>query len=224
MPVPARGPFESLASESSGLPAAPDDVTRPRRLARTSRGPGLSDEILPSLSRLSLGTRWALVAVVWAVAVASSTVVRVDSWIFELAVMAHVLSLVTAFGAVVMVDWHGLLWLRGRRSLRESSRVAAAASPLIWVGIGGLLLSGVLLHPDLGSRLTQAKLALVLVVALNGAALSNVRRALAGRPLDETPASLPAALRRGVVLFGVVSQAGWWAIIAIGFLTSVQRV
>jgi hypothetical protein len=192
--------------------------------ARTSRRADSSDEILPVLSRLPLGTRFAIIVLGWGTSVATSAMLDVGRGVHDVAVTVHVLSLVTAFGAVLMVDWHGALWMLGHRALHETTRIAAAASPLIWLGIGGLLASGALLHPDLGQPLTVVKIGLVLVVALNGAVLSATRRALAARPPLESLASLPRQLRRSVLLSGVVSQLAWCGAMAIGFLTATQHI
>jgi hypothetical protein len=129
----------------------------------------------------------------------------------------HVLSLVVSFGAVLVIDWHGLLWLVGRRGLTESTRLAAGAGPLIWFGLSGLIVSGALLHPDLSSPSTVTKLVLVLAVAWNGAAMSELRRRLAQLPPYVTPGGLPRRDWRLMMGATVLSQTGWWGAILIGF-------
>ena len=61
----------------------------------------------------------AAAAVAWLLSVTLSTAVHVDTFVHNIAVVLHVLSLVVAFGAIVLVDWHGFLWLIGRRELAE---------------------------------------------------------------------------------------------------------
>jgi hypothetical protein len=78
-------------------------------------------------------------------------------------------SLIAGLGAVLTVDFFALQWLLGRRTLRDVVAVSGGVPLLIWGGLLGLMASGAFLSPDLSSGLTRAKLALVLVVALNGA-------------------------------------------------------
>ena len=47
-----------------------------------------------------------------------------------------------SLGAVLLVDWYGLVWMAGLRTLSECLRLAQAAHPLIWLGLGLLLASG----------------------------------------------------------------------------------
>ena len=130
------------------------------------------------------------------------------------------LSLVVSFGAVLVIDWHGLLWLAGRRGLTESTRLAAGVGPLIWGGLAGLMATGALLHPDLSSPLTVTKLVLVLAVAWNGAAMSPLRRRLARLPAYVKPADLPRRDWRLMMTATVISQVGWFGAIVIGFVNS----
>jgi hypothetical protein len=132
----------------------------------------------------------------------------------------HVISLVIAFGAVLVIDWHGLLWLFGRRGLSESTRLAAAAGPLIWGGLFGLIASGALLHPNLSSPLTVIKLLLVLMVAWNGAAMTTLRRRMAQLPPYVKPTDLPVRDWAMLMSATVISQVGWWGAILIGFVNS----
>jgi hypothetical protein len=138
------------------------------------------------------------------------------------AVIVHVLSLVIAFGAVVVIDWHGLLWLTGTRGLRELTRLAAAAGPLIWMGLAGLLASGAFLEPDMSSPTTWTKLTLVLAVGLNGALTSTINRSLSDLPRATGLSVLPPGLRARLVTATVVSQLGWWGAIIIGFSTAAR--
>ena len=76
-------------------------------------------------------------------------------------------------------------------------RLAAAAGPLIWTGLFGLIATGALLKPDLSSPLTVTKLLLVLLVAWNGAAMSVLRRRLAALPHHLKPGEMPRRDWRG---------------------------
>ena len=125
-----------------------------------------------------------------------------------------------SFGAVLVIDWHGLLWLAGRRGLTESTRLAAGAGPLIWGGLAGLSRPAPCSTRTSTSPLTVTKLVLVLAVAWNGAAMSALRRRMAQLPAYVKPADLPRRDWRLMMTATVISQVGWWGAILIGFVNS----
>ena len=178
------------------------------------------DDIFPRLSTLLPAYRFPIILLGLLAALIVSTVVPADYALRPVALSLHVLSLVVSFGAVLVIDWHGLLWLAGRRGLTESTRLAAGAGPLIWGGLAGLMATGALLHPDLSSPLTVTKLVLVLAVAWNGAAMSALRRRMAQLPAYVKPADLPRRDWRLMMTATVISQVGWWGAILIGFVNS----
>jgi transposase-like protein len=178
------------------------------------------DDIFPTLPRLLPAYRFPLILVTLLAAVAVSGLVPADYPLRPAVLALHVLSLVVSFGTVLVIDWHGLLWLSGRRGLTESTRLAAAAGPLIWLGLGGLIASGALLHPNLSSPVTVTKLVLVLAVAWNGAAMSEFRRRLAQLPPYVKPGDLPRRDWRLLLGATVISQIGWWGAILIGFVNT----
>lgn len=139
-----------------------------------------------------------------------------DPTLHTAALFIHLASLVLGFGAVLVVDWFGVLWLLGRCTLRETLTTADRLHAPVWAGLAGLVISGAMLHPDLGSALTRTKLALVLVLALNGLQ----SRVLAHRlSLHASPTPAPRVLLWGAVTAGV-SQLCWWGAVTIGFLNS----
>jgi hypothetical protein len=137
----------------------------------------------------------AAAAVAWLLSVTLSTAVHVDTFVHNIAVVLHVLFLVVAFGAIILVDWHGFLWLIGRRELAEIIRLDGAATPLIWGGLAGMLATGVFLTPHLNNPMTDVKLAAVLVLSLNGILLVPLMRRLARRPSDSLFTDLTAGQR-----------------------------
>ena len=157
-----------------------------------------------------------LVALVaWSAALWVSEHVQADPSLYRAALFVHLASLVAGLGAAVTIDYFALQWRLGRMTLREVLSVSGGASRLVWTGLAGLVGSGALLSPDLTSGLTQVKLALVLVVALNGAFAGAVQHRL------EEDVDRPSSTLLGLgVATATVSQVGWWGAAVVGFLNA----
>jgi hypothetical protein len=134
------------------------------------------------------------------------------------ALFMHLAALVFGFGAVLSLDWFGLMWMLGRQDLIGLVRAAQVAHTPIWLGLAGLTLSGVLLAPDVSAPLTEVKLLAVLIVALNGLCATKVQDRLLALDGQAPPRRLLLAAA-GVA---TVSQAGWWVATAVGFLNAQQ--
>lgn len=224
LPSPEPRDGNVLSEPPGPEPSAPEPLRThpaPGQPAAPAPAPARVDDIIfPATARLGSAQRLGMVAVAFVAAVVLSRLVPEDYRLRPLIVDLHVMSLVASFGAVLLVDWHGLLWLARRRTLPESTRLAAAASPIIWAGLGGLLVTGALLRPDLGSPLTLVKLALVLAVSVNGAVMAPVRLKLTELSADASPVDVPEREWRRMVLATTVSQIGWWGAVVIGFVNS----
>ena len=170
-------------------------------------------------------TDFAAVTVAWSLAVLAAAFVPLQSPpVTRAALFIHVMTMAVGFGAVVMTDVYGLLWLAGRRTVAELTDLARAAHGVILFGTGGLLASGIVLRPDLQSGLARLKLGLVLVCMLNGAAAQRMlRRLKADLPTGVRGPSIPWAVFQRVILAALVSQATWWGAIVIGFVTNAGR-
>ncbi|ACQ79207.1 transposase IS3/IS911 family protein [Beutenbergia cavernae DSM 12333] len=201
---PAPGPTPADPAPASP-PASPPAVRAPVRA------------VLPGWARAWMGA----VVVAWVVSLVVAATVTASSSLWNAAFVAHALFLVVGLGAVVALDWHGLLWLVGRRDLGETLRLADAVTPLIWIGVGGLMVSGSLLGPDLSSPMTWAKLVLVLVVALNGVLTPATAAQLRALPPSVRPLRVPRRVFGRLVLATGVSQAGWLGAAAIGFANAL---
>lgn len=185
------------------------ELLDPRPATGVSSGPG-TPLLLPSwIPYVAAGAALAagMAAVLW-----TAAHVEADPLLHEVALFVHLGCLVVGFGAVIAVDWVALLWVLGRRGLIDVLDVAGYVHVPIWIGYAGLVLSGVLLSPDLASPLTQLKLALVLVIGLNGVVATGLRRQLGER-----------LTRRLFLVAGAcasLSQVAWWSAAVIGFLNT----
>lgn len=160
------------------------------------------------------------IAAGWAVAIWVSTLLAPPPWLHTIALFVHLASLIVGFGAVLMVDWYALLWVTEWRSVRDLRQVDVTLKLPIWVGIIGLLASGALLQPDLGSPLTLVKLGAVLALSLNGVAITRWTVHLARFPRKTRFSSLPRAARARFISSAVISQVAWWTAVVIGMLNS----
>ncbi|MEV4438449.1 hypothetical protein AB0K09_05415 [Streptomyces sp. NPDC049577] len=151
-------------------------------------------------------------AVVWA-----SGHVRADASLHTVALFIHLASLVLGFGAVLVADYYGLLWLTRRMPLTDALEGAGRLHLPIWAGLAGLVGSGILLQPDTSSTLTRTKLVLVLLLSLNGLQAGLLNRRMAERRPRERPRRRHLAWAAGTA---TVSQICWWGAVVIGFRNS----
>lgn len=163
---------------------------------------------------------YVLVAAGWTASVGLSTSITPPPFLHALALFVHLASLVVGLGAVLMVEWYGLLWSTEWRSVRDLRQVDITLKPLIWAGLIGLLASGALLEPDLSAPPTQVKLVAVLLVALNGVALTQWTFYLARFPKKMRFAALPRRVRIRFIASAVISQLAWWTAVVIGMLNA----
>ncbi|MFE2166234.1 hypothetical protein ACFXB3_14365 [Streptomyces sp. NPDC059447] len=141
--------------------------------------------------------------------------VQADESMHTAALFAHLASLVLGFGAVLSADYYGLLWATGRCTLAEVVGATARLHVPIWAGLGGLVLSGLMLHPDIDSPLTLTKLGLVAALTVNG-----LQAGLLARRLEATGETIERKLLVWGGATALVSQVCWWGAVVIGFLNS----
>lgn len=151
-----------------------------------------------------------LAAAVWL-----STVLRPSAAWHDIALFAHLASLVVGFGAVLVADWFFVLWVFRRVTFGEAVRSASRLHLLVWGGLTGLVASGSLLAPDLGSAATVLKLCLVGILAVNG-----VRATVLGRRMALVEGPVPFRLLAQGGLTTAISQLCWWGAVVIGFLNA----
>jgi hypothetical protein len=141
-----------------------------------------------------------------------STRIHPPHLLHELALFGHLAALLVGFGSVLAVDWFGLLFLARRMTMGAVLVQADRMTPMIWLGLLGLTLSGAFLEPDLGSSLVIVKMLCVLGVSVIGVLTLATKRQMVRRL---------ATLPRGLMLRGMIlasaSQAFWWTAVIIGF-------
>jgi hypothetical protein len=151
----------------------------------------------------------------WAVlglAIWLSTHLHPDHALYLGALFVHLSSLVLGFGAVLLADYFVLLWLVGRSSLAESLRVVSRLHLPIWTGVIGLVLSGMLLEPNLAATPTRVKLALVAVLTLNG-----LQAFVLGKRMEAMADAVSMRLITWGAVTSAISQVCWWGSVWIGF-------
>ena len=171
-------------------------------------------------SRRLVGILCVGAGVAWVLSVMLGLSITISGPPRALALSVHILAMVLAFGAILLVDWHGFLWLIGKRELAETIRLDGAAGPLIWSGTAAMLLTGAFLAPNVSNPWTIVKLGAVLVLMLNGIMLIPLMRRLVVMPPTTTFAGLPIGQRVHMLLCLAISQLCWWAAIVIGFVNA----
>ncbi|WAZ25655.1 hypothetical protein STRCI_007165 [Streptomyces cinnabarinus] len=157
-----------------------------------------------------------LICLAWAGSVWAALHLEPGPGIRTVALFAHLGALVIGLGAVLTIDYYGTLWLLGRRSLHQVLEFAGPLHVPVWAGLAGLVLSGAALDPDPRVPLTQVKLVLVLLIALNGVHAQVLHRTM----VDQAGTRPSRRLLGRAVISAVVSQLGWWGALTIGFLNS----
>lgn len=153
-----------------------------------------------------------VVSVLILAAVFASSRISPSPFVQSIALFGHLVSLVVGLGSVLGVDYCGLLWFLRRLPLEAMVRQAHRMSPLIWLGLCGLVLTGSLMQPQLSAPLTLIKMICVVGVGVVGVLALSTKRAM----IRAMPAVSPSLLHRGLVL-AATSQALWWSAVLIGF-------
>ncbi|MEU8580324.1 hypothetical protein [Streptomyces abikoensis] len=155
----------------------------------------------------------------WAASVWVSIHLQADASLHTVALFVHLASLVLGFGAVLVADYYGLLWITGRTTLREALGSASKLHLPIWAGLAGLVTSGVFLHPNPSATPTAIKLAFVLVLSLNGLQAGLLNKHMARQPAGEPS---PRLLAWGGAT-AMISQICWWGAVVIGFMNTTSH-
>ncbi len=136
----------------------------------------------------------------------------------KIEVFIHLISVIIGFGAVIVIDIFGLLWLLKRKTLSEVLSLANITQKLIWLGWFGAIISGFWIidwHWPRSVTL-QSKLYLVLLLGINGIWLHLLKNRLT---LIAKQSKQVISLETKIVMTitTIISQIGWWSVILIGF-------
>ena len=142
----------------------------------------------------------------------------------KLDVLLHLISVIIGFGAVIVIDTYGLLWLLKRKTLSEVLSVAHITQKLIWLGWFGAVISGfwIINWHWPRSEVLQTKVYLVILLGLNGVWLHILKHHL-DQLSKKTKLVIPPGIKLLMATTTVISQVGWWSIILIGFWLSHLR-
>jgi hypothetical protein len=163
------------------------------------------------------------VTLAWAGSILASSVLHPPEWVHAVALVLHLASLIVGFGSILLIEWHGLLWATEWRALHDLRQFDATVRIPVWGGVAGLLVSGALLSPDLHDPLTVVKLWAVLVLSLNGVAVTRWTAELARLPMKARYRTLPTEMRWRLITATVMSQLAWWTAILIGMFNHAAR-
>jgi len=136
---------------------------------------------------------------------------------FFLFLFVHLSSLILGFGAVMVTDLYGLLWIRDRIRFPQLVKVSGETERFIWAGWAGMVAAGIplLLLKGVVDDLMIVKLFFVALIGVNGLALHWLHKQVEHyRDGDD----IPRLLMFRLVLSLAVSQFGWWSAMVIGFL------
>lgn len=140
-----------------------------------------------------------------------------DSTLFFALLFIHLAGLILGFGAVMVTDLYGVLWLRNRVRFPQLVRVSGVTETFIWMGWVTMVAVGIPLVALKGTvdNLMLVKLFFVVLIGINGVFLHRLHKQVRGcAEGDDVPT--PVLFRLGLSLF--VSQLGWWGAVVIGFL------
>lgn len=143
--------------------------------------------------------------------------VAMESTPFFIFLFIHLGGLILGFGAVIVTDLYGLLWVWNRVRFPQLVSVSGKTETFIWAGWGTMVLAGIplILMKGVVDNLMMIKLFLVAVIGLNGLLLHQLHKRIVGyREGEDVPKLTMFRLIFGLTL----SQIAWWGAFTIGFL------
>lgn len=136
---------------------------------------------------------------------------------FFIFLFIHLSGLILGFGAVIVTDLYGLLWVWNRVRFPQLISVSGVTEKFIWAGWGTMVAAGIPLAILKGviDNLMTIKLFFVVLIGVNGVLLHFLHKRVEGyQEGDEVPKIVMFRL----ILALTVSQISWWSAFSIGFL------
>ena len=202
-------------------------VETPAPVVRTTFGtqPAVAIAAKPAPKRFTradiIGTTTVIIGL-WLVAIALATNIDVDWPIRRAMIFVHVVGTVIGFGAVLVADVHGALWMMGRRRREDLIRLMDGLNNLIWGGLFVLCVSGVFLAPNLDLPRTSLKIVCVLIATINGYWAHRLAHQLRDQE-GSSAADIDQRLLIKTMIAGGISQFAWWTCVIVGFLNSSAK-
>ena len=140
-----------------------------------------------------------------------------ESTPFFIFLFIHLTGLILGFGAVLVTDLFGMLWVFNRVRFPHLVRVSETTKNFIWAGWGILVAAGIPLIYLKGEidNLMVIKLFFVLLIGINGIALHHLQSILKKYKIGE---NVPTATMFRLSLSLGLSQISWWGAFMIGFM------
>lgn len=140
-----------------------------------------------------------------------------ESTTFFIFLFIHLSGLVLGFGAVLVTDLYGLLWVWNRVRFPQLVSVSGHTEKFIWGGWGIMVLAGIplILFKGVVDNLMMIKLFLVAVIGLNGLLLHALHKKIVGYREGE---DVPKLTMFRLIFALTLSQIAWWGALTIGFL------
>ncbi|MBA3679222.1 hypothetical protein H0W80_03490 [Candidatus Saccharibacteria bacterium] len=120
----------------------------------------------------------------------------------------------------MFVDFYGLLWAFGKKTKSQMIDVSGVAQKLIWAGLAGLILTGIVLRPDITNPLVRIKMLFVLIIIYNGLNLHYVRKAMMQQKVQKF-SGLSKKLAIWSLLSITLSQVAWLGAMILGLIIGV---
>lgn len=140
-----------------------------------------------------------------------------DTTPFFVFLFIHLGGLILGFGAVLVTDLYGLLWVWNRVRFPQLVRVSGVTEKFIWAGWGTMVAAGIPLAILKGviDELMTIKLFFVVLIGVNGVLLHFLHKRVEGYKEGD---DVPLLVMFRLFLALTVSQISWWSAFSIGFL------
>lgn len=133
-----------------------------------------------------------------------------------LAIFLVLAGFIIGLGAVTVIDLHGFLARKSSYWTEATIRTHKITKPLIWLGLGLLLVGGFILYLPLGwTGLAPAQTLILFILILNGLFLSFYvsPRLLQQEKVGKSTELLSKKMQRKITTSFLLSFCGWWGLV-----------